>query len=407
MMKSNIFPIIRFCGFKESWEQCKLGEVTEISSGQNVPNEDGGKYCNLTMGSVNTNGHLVCSLRTNRSDRILAKGMLIMPTRDVGAGYVIGRTAVINENDRYYAGNCLYCLSTGMNEPYYIHHYMNSESARKSIQIIVAGGSQKQITLPGIKSIEVPVCSIEEQRKIAQLFNDLDKTITLYQHNYDKLTKAKAVMLEALFPQKGSLVPELRFTGFTNVWEQRKLADVLSSYTDPVEIPHTGYERLGIRSHAKGTFHSYVPAGHELQTAQMHKVAADKFIVNITFGWEHAVAVTDENDAGKLVSHRFPQFSLSEELDSKFLKFIILDENFRHHLWLASPGGAGRNRVLNLTEMLQYEIRIPSVSEQRQIADVLIRLDNLITLHRRKYEKLKQIKQTTLQKMFASIASST
>ncbi|MDD6347932.1 MAG: restriction endonuclease subunit S, partial [Lachnospiraceae bacterium] len=158
----------------------------------------------------------------------------------------------------------------------------------------------------------------------------------------------------------------------------------LSSYTDPVEIPHTGYERLGIRSQAKGTFHSYVPAGHELQTAQMHKVAADKFIVNITFGWEHAVAVTDENDAGKLVSHRFPQFSLSEELDPKFLKFIILDENFRHHLWLASPGGAGRNRVLNLTEMLQYEIHIPSVSEQRQIADVLIRLDNLITLHQRK-----------------------
>ena len=139
-----------------------------------------------------------------------------------------------------------------------------------------------------------------------------------------------------------TLVPEMRFEGFSSAWEQRKLADVLSSYTDPVEIPHTGYERLGIRSHAKGTFHSYVPAGHELQTAQMHKVAADKFIVNITFGWEHAVAVTDENDAGKLVSHRFPQFSLSEELDPKFLKFIILDENFRHHLWLASPGGAGR-----------------------------------------------------------------
>ena len=170
----------------------------------------------------------------------------------------------------------------------------------------------------------------------------------------------------------------------TNSWEQRKLYEVLSSYTDPVEIPRTGYERLGIRSHAKGTFHNFVPAGHELQTAQMHRVAADKFIVNITFGWEHAVAVTDENDAGKLVSHRFPQFSLSEELDPKFLKFIILDEDFRHHLWLASPGGAGRNRVLNINEMLQYEIMIPNVPEQRKIARLLIDLDNLITLHQRK-----------------------
>ena len=178
--------------------------------------------------------------------------------------------------------------------------------------------------------------------------------------------------------------PKLRFKGFTDAWEQRKLSEVLSSYTDPVEIPRTGYERLGIRSHAKGTFHNFVPAGHELQTAQMHRVAADKFIVNITFGWEHAVAVTDENDAGKLVSHRFPQFSLSEELDPKFLKFIILDEDFRHHLWLASPGGAGRNRVLNINEMLQYEIMIPNVPEQRKIARMLIDLDNLITLHQRK-----------------------
>ena len=183
-------------------------------------------------------------------------------------------------------------------------------------------------------------------------------------------------------------------------WEQRKLYEVLSSYTDPVEIPRTGYERLGIRSHAKGTFHNFVPAGHELQTAQMHRVAADKFIVNITFGWEHAVAVTDENDAGKLVSHRFPQFSLSEELDPKFLKFIILDEDFRHHLWLASPGGAGRNRVLNINEMLQYEIMIPNVPEQRKIARLLIDLDNLITLHQRKLDRLKNIKKSMLDKMF-------
>ena len=194
--------------------------------------------------------------------------------------------------------------------------------------------------------------------------------------------------------------PKLRFKGFTDAWEQRKLSEVLSSYTDPVEIPRTGYERLGIRSHAKGTFHNFVPAGHELQTAQMHRVATDKFIVNITFGWEHAVAVTDENDAGKLVSHRFPQFSLSEELDPKFLKFIILDEDFRHHLWLASPGGAGRNRVLNINEMLQYEIMIPNVPEQRKIARMLIDLDNLITLHQRKLDRLKNIKKSMLDKMF-------
>ena len=194
--------------------------------------------------------------------------------------------------------------------------------------------------------------------------------------------------------------PDIRFKGFTDSWEQRKLLEVFTRYSDPVDIPHDGYERLGIRSHAKGTFHSYVSAGEELQAAQMHRVAADKFIINITFGWEHAVAVTDENDAGKLVSHRFPQFSLSELLDPKFLKFIILDEKFRQHLVLASPGGAGRNRVLDIDEMLKYVIQFPSVQEQKRIAETLINLDNLITSHQRKLDTLKNYKKAMLVKMF-------
>ena len=187
-------------------------------------------------------------------------------------------------------------------------------------------------------------------------------------------------------------VPAIRFAGFTDAWEQRKLRDVLSLYTDPVPTPHEGYERLGIRSHGKGTFHNTVFAGQELETAQMHRVAANKFIVNITFAWEHAVAVTTGNDAGKLVSHRFPQFSLDEKLSPKFLKYVILDDEFRHHLWLASPGGAGRNRVLKIDEMLEYGIVIPSIVEQEKIAETLISLDNLITLHQREDSNKKRAK---------------
>ena len=178
------------------------------------------------------------------------------------------------------------------------------------------------------------------------------------------------------------------------------MGDIVNEYSDPIQTPHDGYVRLGIRSHGKGTFYSYVKPGQELGTAQMHKVATDKLIVNITFAWEHAVAVTDENDAEKLVSHRFPQFSLSEIICPKFLHYLILDGRFRHHLWLSSPGGAGRNRVLKIPEMLEYKMQIPSVDEQRQIAYTLCRLDNLITLHQRKYDKLVNVKKAMLEKMF-------
>ena len=201
-------------------------------------------------------------------------------------------------------------------------------------------------------------------------------------------------------------VPKLRFPEFTDDWEQRKLAELVTRYEDPVETPHDGYIRLGIRSHAKGTFHEYVEPGHELETAQMHRVAANKLIFNITFAWEHAVAITTEDDAGKLVSHRFPQFSLSELLRPEFLKYVILDEGFHHKLYLASPGGAGRNRVLKVDEALDYPIFFPSVEEQHKIGEFLNQLNDLITLHQRKLEDLRILKKSMLQKMFPSEGNS-
>ena len=132
----------------------------------------------------------------------------------------------------------------------------------------------------------------------------------------------------------------------------------------------------------------------------MFRVAADKFIVNITFGWEHAVAITDENDAGKLVSHRFPQYSFNAGMVPKFFRYVILDENFKHHLELSSPGGAGRNRVLKLNDMLEYKMNFPSEVEQGKIAAYFDYLDHLITLHQRKCEETKSLKKYMLQKMF-------
>ena len=194
--------------------------------------------------------------------------------------------------------------------------------------------------------------------------------------------------------------PKIRFKGYNDEWEQRKFGEIVEKYEDPIETPTEGYTRLGIRSHAKGTFHSYVEKGKELETAKMFRVAADKFIVNITFGWEHAVAITDENDAGKLVSHRFPQYSFNTGMNPKFFRYLILDENFKHHLELSSPGGAGRNRVLKLSDMLQYKMNFPSEAEQKKIAAYFDDLDNLITLHQRKYDEMKTLKKYMLQKMF-------
>lgn len=220
----------------------------------------------------------------------------------------------------------------------------------------------RSIDIEGMKCIEIPYTSLSEQRKIGDYLELLDHIITLHQC-------------------KRRVLPKLLY----NDWEQRKLGDLVEKYEDPIDTPTDGYMRLGIRSHAKGTFHSYVEKGKELETAKMFRVAANNFIVNITFGWEHAVAITDESDAGKLVSHRFPQYSFENGMIPMFFKYLILDENFKHHLELSSPGGAGRNRVLKLNDMLEYKMKFPCEDEQRKLASYFDDLDHLITLHHRKY----------------------
>ena len=200
--------------------------------------------------------------------------------------------------------------------------------------------------------------------------------------------------------EKKAKVPKLRFPGFTGEWEERKLREVMERYEKPVVTPHTGYNRLGIRSHAKGTFHNHVEAGEELETAQMYEVVANNFIVNITFAWEHAVAITDKDDTGKLVSHRFPQFQFTAGNIPCFFKYVIADPRFKYHLGLASPGGAGRNRVLNINEMLKYVVRVPAREEQEQIGKFLGKVDENILFYQRKLTHLQAKKKCLLQKMF-------
>ena len=275
----------------------------------------------------------------------------------------------------------------------FIQIYFELDSRMNSyMHPLVNKGAKNDMKVSDENALKGPVIfpRIEEQKMISQYFSNLDHLITLHQRKCDQTKNLKKYMLQKMFPQNGAKVPEIRFDGYTYDWEQRKFGEVVEKYEDPVETPTEGYMRLGIRSHAKGTFHNYVEKGKELETAKMFRVAADKFIVNITFGWEHAVAITDKNDAGKLVSHRFPQYSFNEGMIPKFFRYLILDESFKHHLELSSPGGAGRNRVLKLNEMLEYKMSFPSEEEQKKIASYFEKLDHLITLHQRQTDFYKK-----------------
>ena len=329
-----------------TWEQRKWGEVAqEFKSGNFLKADEidiAGDY--PVYGGNGLRGYTSTYNHDGEFALIGRQGALCGNMNySVGKAYFTEH-AVVVEADENNDTRFLYCMLDIMNLGQY-----SDQSAQPGLAV------NKLIKLENFFPQK------EEQQQIGWYFNTLDRLITLHQRNPCNLNK---------------------FMAFD--WEQRKFGEIVEKYEDPIETPTEGYTRLGIRSHAKGTFHSYVEKGKELETAKMFRVAADKFIVNITFGWEHAVAITDENDAGKLVSHRFPQYSFNTGMNPKFFRYLILDENFKHHLELSSPGGAGRNRVLKLSDMLQYKMNFPSEAEQKKIAAYFDDLDNLITLHHHK-----------------------
>ena len=195
--------------------------------------------------------------------------------------------------------------------------------------------------------------------------------------------------------------PSIRFAGFTDAWKQRKLDDLIKENLKPVPKPEGEYTRLGIRSHAKGTFHEVVAQGEGLNVDTMYVVEANNLIVNITFAWEEAWAITTEKDAEKLVSHRFPQYCFNQDQCPMFYQYRFRNGQMKYNLELASPGGAGRNRVLNKTEFMKIPVTIPkSYEEQKEIGIFFSRLDDIITLHKRKCDALQKFKKSMLQKMF-------
>ena len=281
---------------------------------------------------------------------------------------------------------------------YYIHD--ENVMRKKLVKCTKAGTMMNELEIDSFLSQTVYVPEIAEQSDVGAYLQHLDGLILLHHQKHQKLSQAKLSFLRSSFANSDDAVPLSRFGGFTAEWKKQTLDKIIKPYTDYLPTPTDGYTRLGIRSHMKGTFYEYVAPSKQLGEKRLQRVKRDNFIVNIVFAWEHAIAVTTEADEGKLVSHRFPQFSFNEGMYPRFFHYALNDERFRHHLWLASPSGAGRNKTLRIDEMMEYELRVPEYEEQKKIADFLTSLDELIELYDYRITKLQNIKAACLQGMF-------
>ena len=407
MMNTNKkTPKLRFKDFSDDWEQCKLDDIAKIKTGGGTPKTAKPEYwsgnipwiqsSDLVEGDithVNINKFINNNALKNSAAKLISRDSIALVTR-VG----VGKVAVINQD--FTTSQDFLSLSDFDRSDIKFLAYQLYRLMQENAKVL-QGTSIKGITKTELieQSISIPN-SGQEQHLISNVLSKIDSIITLHQCKLEKLKLTKKALLQKLFPKNGKRIPEIRFKGFTDAWEQRNLESLFTKYEDKVKTPNSGYWRLGLRSHCKGTFHTYIDAGNELETAEMNRVKSGNFILNITFAWERALAVTNDEDQDKLVSHRFPQFKPNNDLVIDFFKHTLMDKRFKHHLELSSPGGAGRNKVLKIADMLKYELLVPSIKEQNEISSFLNNVDYIITLYQRKLDRLISIKKALLQQLF-------
>lgn len=399
-------PKLRFPGFTEDWEQRKLTSFIQrvkgndgrmdlptltISASEGWLNQKDRFSANIA-GSEQKNYTLLRQgeLSYNHGNSKLAKYGVVYVLKDYKEALVPRVYHSFKVDESY--------------DALFVEYYFSTKRPDRELAKLVSSGARMDgllnIGYDEFANISIAVPTFSEQRQIVALLRRFDKFITLHQRKLEHLNLKKKALLQKLFPKNGERYPELRFSGFTDAWEQRKLESLFTKYEDKVNTPNSGYWRLGLKSHCKGTFHTYVDAGNELETSEMNRVKSGNFILNITFAWERALAVTNNEDQGKLVSHRFPQFKPNSDLAIDFFKHTLIDKRFKHHLELSSPGGAGRNKVLKVADMLRYELLVPSIKEQNEISSFLNNIDYIITLHQRKLDHLQLQKKALLQQMF-------
>ncbi|WP_334401492.1 restriction endonuclease subunit S [Bradyrhizobium sp. AZCC 2289] len=290
--------------------------------------------------------------RTNSLDQVGKVGLVHADRDDVFASYLVR----LNVN-------------TDLIEPEYLNYWLNSDLAQRTIKRIAtpAIGQANLNPTELQKYCLVPIPPAVQRKRIVEVLRKWDEAID----TTDRLIVAKRSNRDYHYRNLVS-------------WSRCKtvpIGSVVEAVARPVPTPKTAYKALGLRSHGKGTFQRIIERPEEIDMETVYVVGPHDLIVNITFAWEGAIALAQAEDAGCFVSHRFPTFEVKEDrVNRDFLGYAVGSRRFFHNLGIASPGGAGRNRVLNKTAFLKLEIPFPPKPEQDRIARYLLELDKEIEI---------------------------
>ena len=401
-----LVPQIRFAGFTDPWEQRKLGEVASgFEYGLNAAASDFDgekKYLRITdiddqTREFRTDDLSSPDINNPIDDRYLLKEGDILFAR---TGASVGKTYLYKASDgkTYYAGFLIRAHVSDEADAGFIFQSTLTERYKQFVLLTSQRSGQPGINAQEYSDLLLPLPSLMEQRRIGAFFDRLDSLITLHQRKYDKLCVLKKSMLDKMFPKGGSLYPEIRFAGFTDPWEQRKLGELYQK-NDERNTDGLGSERT--LSVASMTFNSAGNGADDSSLPNYKRLRLGDIAFEGHTNKEFAYGRFVLNDAGNgIMSPRFTCLRPIVEQEYSFWKYFIHSEKVMRPILVNSTKSGTMMNELVVEDFLKQEILVPSLPEQRRIGAFFDRLDSLITLHQRKLELLRNIKKSMLDKMF-------
>ena len=400
-------PAIRFAGFTDPWEQRKLGDYVVVSTAKNAD----GRFNKEDVLSVSGEYGIVNQIAfqgrsfagssvlnygiVNTGDIVYTKSPLnsnpygIIKVNKGIPGIVSTLYAVYRPQDNVHTNFIQVYFEQHERMNNYMHPLVN-KGAKNDMKVTAENALKGVVTFP----------SREEQVIISEFFDRLDSLITLHQRKYDKLVVFKKSMLEKMFPKDGESVPEIRFAGFTDPWEQRKFVD----FVEASGIRNK--DNLQLESYSVSNDRGFVPQDEQFENGGTMR-DADKTAYWIvepgSFAYNPArinVGSIGYQSTRKnvIVSSLYEVFKTDHSCDDRFLWHWFKSSLFTKQIEMLQEGGV---RLYFFFDKLQKsEIWMPNVDEQRIIGQQFDQLDSLITLHQRKLELLQNIKKSLLDKMF-------
>ena len=415
-------PEMRFEGFTEPWEQRKVTELLKNSSsamkigpfgsalkkeyfveeGIKVYAQENAFTGDFSMGDYYITEDKYKELKSCE----LYPGDLVISMMGT-----IGACAIFPKNAEKGIMNSHLLRLQFNNEviPEYIMYLLrDSVLIRKQIDRLSVGSIMSGLSSSVVKKLVFPIPKLAEQKRIVEYLDSIDRLITLHQRKYDRLKNLKKAYLEKMFPKDGETVPEMRFEGFTEPWEQRKLGELGSlknGMNFSKEAMGVGYPFVNLQNIFGNNVIDVSDLGKAMasdsQLKDYNLINGDVLFVRSSVKLEGVgeAALVPQTLENTTYSGFIIRFRDEYGLDNNFKRFVFGIDSVRNQIMSQATNSANKNIIQSVLENL--ELAIPSKSEQQKIGAYFSNLDYLITLHQHKLERLKHLKQAYLQKMFA------